>query len=783
MGAQITEQQRKMMEKQVEMMKAALPKIAYCQPAWYKNIDEAILNADKIKPYVDMCIIVTDVDPLPNNKDIIFVNRPWNDDFPTYHNYLLDAARANGADYVLASDPDEKFSINFLQALKPFVYMNPQFNGFELYCSLNIENHERLDAGTLAREAPAGLGMDSHSWKLLLWKLEPMTKYLPTGRAAKCVHHTIRGNWNIIKLPPKFLYDHNKYYYDVWASSARNLFICGGGDNEGDANPFHVELRKICDRIGITTYRQFVQYCERGKIDGELAELILQHRNDSDKYYSSEIRDMFHWYYDYLHPEENINLLRSEYVAPATPEALAEEIVQRSYFKALGRHSDGKGKADYILKVLSGMTEEQVQTDMRKSDEYVKNAVNTTCCEFMNRGATVMEQKVWGALMLNGGIDDITKVMYEIRRFMYVTIAYCQMTYAHDFDATLDNVKSAMGKVDVCIVVYDDTLSLEQIDALKEAGAIAKYYKWHENFPMQRNNYLQEARAYGANWVMVSDPDEHFDTKLLLNAKILAQQADLMGVNMMMINSHDVFTDDEQCKPLAKPQEMVPDYHKNLFFKLNPDVAYIGIGETQNLHESMTGSFRSINLPREYFYRHIKSHAEICEHSARNIHVAGGGMNKGTEIPHWKEFKAIEKELGINTWYELKAYLVKGNIAPKLREFIIKHRNDYGHDYDSEYRELFTYYFVLLHPEENWNDLKIEVNDSGFVAPKMDDVETYVNDSYKKYLRRDADPSGLQHYSGLIKNGLMKKEDLANVLQSSEEYKAIVRVIPNAATS
>jgi hypothetical protein len=777
MGAQITEQQKKMMEKQLEMMKAALPKIAYCQPAWYKNIEQAISNADKVKPYVDMCIILTDVNPLPDPREgIKFVYHVWNDDFPTYHNYMLDAARAAGADYVLAGDPDEMFSNNFLQAVKSFVYMNPQFTGFELYCSLNIEDHNRLDSGTLAREAPGGIGMDSHSWKLLLWKLEPMTKYLSTGRASKCVHHTIRGNWNILKLPSKFFYDHNKYYYDVWASSARNLFICGGGDNEGDANQYHVQLRKICDRLNIKTYRDFLQYCEKGCIDSELIQLFIEHRNDNEKYYSSEIRDVFHWYFDYLHPEENTGMIRSEYVELTTPEAMADALVQRNYFKVLGRHSDAKGKADYILKILNGMTEEQIQTDMRKSDEYVKNSVNTACCQFMNRGASVMEQKVWGELMLDGGITNIYKVMYEIRRFMHVTIAYCQMTYKHDFEITLQNVKSAMGKIDACIVVYDDTLTAEDVEALKDAGAIAKYYKWRENFPMQRNNYLQEARAYGATWVMVSDPDEHFDSKLLLNAKILAQQADLMTINMLMVNSHDVFTDNEKCEPLAEPTEHIPDYHKNLFFKLNPDVMYIGVGETQNLHETMMGNFRTMNLPREYFYRHIKSHAEICEHSARNIHIAGGGMNMGGEIPHWKEFKEIEQQLGINTWYELKAYLTKGNIAPRLREFIIRHRNDRGHDYDSEYRELFTYYLVLLHPEENWDGLTIDVNDSGPLTPKLDDVESFVDAEYRKHLRREADGPGLKNYSFLIKNGMMKKEDLANVLQSSEEYRAMVRV-------
>jgi Domain of unknown function (DUF4214) len=759
------------------MMK--IPKVLFAQTAWKKNIKQAIENANQVKPFVSQCIIVTDVtENLPqDDPKVKFVYAEWVDDIPTYCNHVIDAAKQLDMDWILFSDPDEHFNDGFLSSIPAILLTNQQYNGFNIYGHLNIKDYEKLDAGTLAREAPGGLGVNTNAWKLLLYRVENITKYEKTGHSEKCIHHTILGDWNILKLPSKYYYTHDKTVEEIWASSVRNLFICGGGDNEGDNNPYYVKLHEACDNINVKTWRQFVEYCERGNIDISIKRLIIAHRDDNDKYYSSEIRDMFHWYFDYLHPEENIGVWKSKFFIPANNQTMIEELVQKAYFQVLGRHTDGPGRLHYVEAVLTGKLDEiSLIKALKESEEYIKNYINTTLFEVMGRGATIVEMNFYYPCVKNGVIADFRQFLINVGLMAQAKLAYCQMCHKGDLEDAIINVQKSKDFVDACIVVYDKSLSVDDINRLKEAGARPRFYKWHDNFPEMRNNYLTEARLYGANWVMVSDPDEHFDTKILTDVKQLINQANMVGVSMLMIASHDVYSDDEDGKPYPEVHEHIPDnYWKNLIYRLDPNVGYKGVGETQNLHEDMIGMFVPINLPKEYFYRHLKSHAEIWEHSARNIVISGGGMNAGMTVPAYRELKPILIRLKLETWYETRDYLKAGKIDEELKNFIINHRNDTGNgSWDSEYRELFKYYFYKLHPEENIENLKVTVGDSP-APPKIydDEIKQFINDTYKQILKRDADTSGLEHYKSEISNGRLKKEDLSNILMSSLEYKAI----------
>lgn len=758
------------------MQKLILPKVVYAQTAWKKNIEQAIKNAHDARPFVDACLIVTDVKDLVFDRQIKFSEHEWIDDIPTYCNYVIEAAREMDADYILFSDPDERFDGAFLASIKSIVLTNPQFNGFEIYSHLNIKDYEKLDSGTLSREAPGGLGDESNSWKLLLYRIEKITKYERTGHSEKCIHHTIIGDWNILKLPKKYFYTHDKDVSDIWASSVRNIFICGGGDNEGDNNPFYVKLHNICDGLNIRTLREFIEYCEKGNIDTNIKKLFIENMNNNESYYSSEIRDMFHWYFDYLHPEENTGAWKSNKIIPPTNKTMVEDVVQKAYFEILGRHTDAAGKESYVQAILDGKIDEPtLRKNLKESDEWIRNHINTTLFDIMGRGATTVEYNFYHPCVKDGVIVDLHRFLINVALMGQPKIVYCQMTYKNDLENTIQNVLTARDFVDACIVVYDDSLSIEDINSLKATRAIAKYYKWHDNFPRMRNNYLLEARIYGANWVMVSDPDEHFDIKILQDIKPLVTQANMAGISMMMINSHDIYSDDEDGKPLDVVPEHIPDYFKNLIYRLDPTVGYMGVGETQNLHENMVGNFIPINLPKQYFYRHLKSHRDIWEHSTRNIFISGGGMNQGMQVPAYRELKPILLRLGFNTWYEFRDYLKVGNIDKELSDFIKNHRNDTGNgSWDSEYREMFKYYYYHLHPEQNTENLRVTVGDSP-APPKVfdDDIKQFINNKYKEILKRDADDGGLNHYTSEIAGGRMKKEDLEIILKSSLEYKAI----------
>jgi hypothetical protein len=760
-----------------------IKKIAYCQITNNYWAKEGLKNFQKAKPFVDFTILVhdgidEDVKKQFEELGTIIIEKPLEDNFAQFRQYYVDKARELGADYLLWSDTDEHFDDQLLSALRQITFLNPQFNGFEVYCHYEIPGIEKMDIKEIEREAPGGTAENTNWWKLCMVRLQPDMKYDGVGPRHNTHEHIVANDWNVIKLPRRYFFTQYKTAEQIWRNCARQIVISGGGLGVTDKNVFYNELMPILKELNVDQWSIFEQYCQKGNIDQRIKDVIIKHRSDSKYRWDSEVRSVFKWYFLVLHPEENTENLKSEFISAEYLDGV-HDLVRKTYFQCLGRDSDESGLEYYISKVTTGELQGyQLPKIFTTSDEYIKNNVNTSFFNVVGRGATQIELDTWGACLRSGDITNIENVLRILANVSNLRLAYCQMTYKGDLEDTIENVKNAKDHVDVCIVVYDNTLDEADVKLLKDAGAHARYYNWHDNFPEMRNNYLQEARLYGVNWCLVSDPDEHFDSFLLKSARMLAKQAEAVGCNMLMVPVHDIFTDDEAGKKLDTPIELIPDYRKNLFFKLTPEVWYVGVGETKNLHETMTGNFRTTNLDKLYFYRHVKSHVEIWEHAVRNIFVAGGGMNAGLTAVPYKELKPIIDRLGFTEWKEFKKYLIKGNIDQQLKNFIINHRNDEtGHDYDSEYREFFKWYFLVLHPDENVGNLTSQPPPKQTQTKTYDEIETLVKNTYQSLLGRDADPDGLRNYSNAIKNGQIKTSDLEKILKASTEYQSRARVM------
>ncbi len=284
-------------------------------------------------------------------------------------------------------------------------------------------------------------------------------------------------------------------------------------------------------------------------------------------------------------------------------------------------------------------------------------------------------------------------------------IAYCQSCHDGDFKLALANAIKVKPYVDETILVYDQTLSLEQIRQIKEAGIIGSFNRWHDNFVEPRNYYLHLARQLSCGFVVVSDGDEHFDEHFLKNLRVILSQLNTgenQKIGIIRIKPHDSWTDDENGNPVNPPNVSIPkDYWKGLLLRLTPELQYIGVGEMKNVHEDIVSSLQQTVLPDEFFYVHEKSHKyDIFPHAFRNWFIGGGGENMGVKNPHFVDLKKITDRLDIKTWYQLNDYLKKGNIDQEFKEFLIKGKDVQCHSWDSEYRDSYSYYFKNLHPEE-----------------------------------------------------------------------------------
>ena len=345
-------------------------------------------------------------------------------------------------------------------------------------------------------------------------------------------------------------------------------------------------------------------------------------------------------------------------------------------------------------------------------------------------------------------------------------IVYCQGTYDERVGQTLEAIKR-LGKpnVDRVVIITDQSVSDDQEQQLRDAGAEVYKHQWNDNFPEMRNHYLEKVQD--GDWVIVSDPDEWFGEKFATDVRKLCAEADERGIRLLLINSHDQSIVDGEITCDNKSS-----YYKNLVFKYKPGTRYEGVGTCKTVHERLiqTAMGSEAKLPDEYFYTHRKEQWEVWERATRNLWASGGGNNVGDRNPSWKKLKEIAAGLGINDWRGLRDYMRKGDIDSKLREWLHENRQ-MGYDWQNEMVDAWRWYFVYLHPEENVDGLQ--------PLPAKDvrsDEMAFVEAAYMKILGRHADTEGKEHYSDMLSRGEITRQDLINALANSEEAKRKVAI-------
>ena len=105
-------------------------------------------------------------------------------------------------------------------------------------------------------------------------------------------------------------YKHVKENGTELERSVRNIFLGGGGDNSKERNLNWIELRKVSNDLGITTYKQFDEYLKKGSINKKLLDVIINLNEMNWK--DDELKDILK-YYLLLHPEEKEYVENKEY--------------------------------------------------------------------------------------------------------------------------------------------------------------------------------------------------------------------------------------------------------------------------------------------------------------------------------------------------------------------------------------------------------------------------------------------------------------------------------------
>lgn len=284
---------------------------------------------------------------------------------------------------------------------------------------------------------------------------------------------------------------------------------------------------------------------------------------------------------------------------------------------------------------------------------------------------------------------------------MSLPIVYCmmEMNRLYEVKKCIDLVEPYVDEV----VIVDGGSQDDSIFYLRNREGIHMFiHPWTDVFSEQRNKYLMRAREVvgGDFWALTSDPDEFFEKDLLAALPSVRDRCEREGYNMAAFQCRSV-----TLKGDVRVWENLDNYWKPLFFKVTPGTHYEG-----NPHETtvLPGGRRCVNT--SFVYEHVKQENVIWHRGCRNMYIGGGGPNLGTRNELWNKLNSIVASIYGRKlpWNDFEKEMIKGNIHPEIKEWLIKARLEKDYDGSSEMRESYKLYFRIFHPEEEPEELRGE---------------------------------------------------------------------------
>lgn len=342
------------------------------------------------------------------------------------------------------------------------------------------------------------------------------------------------------------------------------------------------------------------------------------------------------------------------------------------------------------------------------------------------------------------------KEALEVVKNVYPYVDRCIIIDGGSTDGTIGGLRAIAGS-DYVIMDYEEGRTREVAVDVKMNIVIKP---WCDDFPNQRNAYLETVgllrKENESSWVVVSDSDEYLSERFRIRLKKVVEEfAEPNGYTMLLIRARDVELDEEG----NKVHERVPDYWKNLVYKWRPKLRIVG----EKVHEGFNMNFNMVKLPDnidkgpdyEILYEHRKrGNATVWERAhTRNFFIGGGGPNLGEKQRLWKPYRELLDPLlaefhGIPEedllWHHYRDYLKAGNVDRRIKYWLIRYMlegvkdrpreltfedngglvtmhlqksdtevtSGYNYDGASEIREGYKYYFRILHPDEEPEELK-----------------------------------------------------------------------------
>lgn len=204
--------------------------------------------------------------------------------------------------------------------------------------------------------------------------------------------------------------------------------------------------------------------------------------------------------------------------------------------------------------------------------------------------------------------------------------------------------------------------------------------------PTMRNAYLSKLRP--GDWCFHMDCDEFLEEPACYKLRELATQAEQQGINRIGFQAHDIRVGFN-----GEVWDHLAEHWNPLMFKVYPGINWSG----QTHGGIHTPGVAPTVAQVKYRYFHIKTTASEFLRGFHNYWSSGQSAQNNTNVPEWKEFKALCAAHGYQFFPDLYEVMVKGALPEDLKQWAIFNRNNEN----PEARSLFVCYFGLMHPEQN----------------------------------------------------------------------------------
>jgi len=284
-----------------------IPKIAYCFMTLNRH-EEMKTAIERVYDHVDKIIAVDggsvdgSIGYLKSLDKCDLIERKWSDEFDVQRNQYLNHVLANYPNYwILVSDTDEWFSKKLMENLKYLIIAAEEKNanrfGFLSWFQIISSPESPKEYDKPIMNQINNKPINKIFYKKLCFKAQEGMQYV------KSPHEGLLGKWTIWNLcHPDWYFEHVKTRKSEVERGCRNYFVAGPGMSK---NEEWQKFRQMASKYGWNLWSDMCSAMIQGALSDEILKWIWSRKNwQEDGPPSSEQREYWQFYYDFLHPNK-----------------------------------------------------------------------------------------------------------------------------------------------------------------------------------------------------------------------------------------------------------------------------------------------------------------------------------------------------------------------------------------------------------------------------------------------------------------------------------------------